>query len=197
MKEKILDFCITFLQKNNDYSELELKKLRYGLEGIYLTLTKTIIILLVAFILGILKETLICLLFFNIIRYFAFGFHAEKSFHCLLLSLFNFVAIPYVLLKVNNSLVLNIIISLLCLVFILIFAPADTVKRPLKDKKKRIKRKIFTFLIGCLYTLLIVFLKNSFISDILVSTLIITVIVINPITYKIFGQPYNNYKKIN
>ncbi|MBO5121443.1 MAG: accessory gene regulator B family protein [Bacilli bacterium] len=197
MKEKFLDFCITFLQKNNDYSELELKKLRYGLEGIYLTLTKTIIILLVSVILNIFIETLICILLFNIIRYFAFGFHAEKSFHCLLLSLFNFVAIPYVLLKVNNSLVLNIIICLICLVFILIFAPADTVKRPLKDKKKRMKRKVLTFLTGCLYTLLIVFLKNSFISDILVSTLIITVIVINPITYKIFGQPYNNYKKIN
>lgn len=197
MKEKFLDFCITFLQKNNDYSELELKKLRYGLEGIYLTLTKTIIILLVSVILNIFIETLICILLFNIIRYFAFGFHAEKSFHCLLLSLFNFVAIPYVLLKVNNSLVLNIIICLICLVFILIFAPADTVKRPLKNKKKRMKRKVLTFLTGCLYTLLIVFLKNSFISDILVSTLIITVIVINPITYKIFGQPYNNYKKIN
>lgn len=197
MKEKFLDFCITFLQKNNDYSELELKKLRYGLEGIYLTLTKTIIILLVSVILNIFIETLICILLFNIIRYFAFGFHAEKSFHCLLLSLFNFVAIPYIFLKVNNSLVLNIIICLICLVFILVFAPADTVKRPLKDKKKRMKRKVLTFLIGCLYTLLIVFLKNSFISDILVSTLIITVIVINPITYKIFGQPYNNYKKIN
>lgn len=196
MKEKFLNLCITFLQKNNDYSELELKKLRYGLEGIYLTLTKTIIILLVSLILNIFLETLICILLFNIIRYFAFGFHAEKSFHCLLLSLFNFVAIPYVFLKVNNSLVLNIIISLLCLVCILIFAPADTVKRPLKDKKKRIKRKILTFLVGCLYTLLIVFLKNSFISDILISTLIVTVIVINPITYKIFGQPYNNYKKI-
>lgn len=197
MKEKFLDFCITFLQKNNDYSELEIKKLRYGLEGIYLTLTKTVIILLVSVILNIFLETLICILLFNIIRYFAFGFHAEKSFHCLLLSLFNFVAIPYIFLKVNNSLTLNIVISLLCLVFILIFAPADTVKRPLKDKKKRMKRKVLTFLTGCLYTLLIVFLKNSFISDILVSTLIITVIVINPITYKIFGQPYNNYKKIN
>lgn len=197
MKEKFLDFCITFLQKNNDYSELEIKKLRYGLEGIYLTLTKTVIILLVSVILNIFLETLFCILLFNIIRYFAFGFHAEKSFHCLLLSLFNFVAIPYIFLKVNNSLTLNIVISLLCLVCILIFAPADTVKRPLKDKKKRMKRKVLTFLTGCLYTLLIVFLKNSFISDILVSTLIITVIVINPITYKIFGQPYNNYKKIN
>lgn len=197
MKEKFLDFCITFLQKNDTYSELELKKLRYGLEGIYLTLTKTIIILLVSIILNIFIETLICILLFNIIRYFAFGFHAEKSFHCLLLSLFNFILIPYIFLKVNNTLILNLSICFLCLGLILIFAPADTVKRPLKDKKKRIKRKFLTFLIGCLYTLLIVLFKDHFISDILVSTLIITVIVINPITYIIFGQPYNNYKKIN
>ena len=197
MKEKFLDFCITFLQKNNDYSELELKKLRYGLEGIYLTITKTLVILLVSLILNIFIETLCCILFFNIIRYFAFGFHAEKSFHCLILSLFNFIAIPYAFLNTNNSMILNIILSVLCLILILVFAPADTVKRPLKDKKKRIIRKFLTFLIGCLYTVAIIFLKNHMISDILISTLLITVIVINPITYKIFGQPYNNYKKIN
>ena len=42
MSEKLLGD--KFLQNNNNYSEVELKKLRYGLEGIYLTITKIVII---------------------------------------------------------------------------------------------------------------------------------------------------------
>ena len=197
MKDKVLDSCIKFLQNNNNYSELELKKLRYGLEGIYLTITKTIIILLVSIILGIFLECILCIVLFNIIRYFAFGFHAEKSFHCLVLSLFNFIAIPYIFLILNNSSYINLLICCFCLVMILLFAPADTVKRPLKDKKKRLIRKGLTFINGLIYTALILLLDKYVIADLLVSSLIITVIVISPITYKIFGQPYNNYKKIN
>lgn len=197
MKEKFLTWSINYLKKYNNYSEQEIKKLRYGLEGIYLTLTKTIIILLVSILLNIFIEVLIGLLLFNIIRYFAFGFHAEKSLECLILSLFNFVLIPYIFLNVNTSLTIDFIICCVCLIFILIFAPADTVKRPLKNKKKRIIRKILTFVIGIIYTILMVLFNKYFIADLLISSLITTVIVICPITYMIFRQPYNNYKKIN
>ena len=93
MKQRFLTGTMNFLKKYNSYSDSELKKLQYGLEGIYLTISKTIIILLLAVVLGILKEVLILLILFNVIRYFAFGFHAEKSWECLVLSIFNFIVI--------------------------------------------------------------------------------------------------------
>lgn len=194
MKEKFLNCTINFLKKYNDYSKDDLKKLRYGLEGIYLTLTKTIIILLVSLLLNIFIEVLMGIVLFNIIRYFAFGFHAEKSFECLLLSLFNFVLIPYILLNINTSLLVDVFICGLCLILILMFAPADTVKRPLKSKQKRIIRKVLTFVTGIVYTILAIVFNKHFISDLLISSLIMTSIVICPLTYMIFRQPYNNYK---
>ena len=197
MKEKFLDYTINYLKKYNNYSKDEIKKLRYGLEGIYLTLTKTIVILLVSLILGILMEVVIGLILFNIIRYFAFGFHAEKSFECLLLSLFNFVLIPYILLNTSFNLITNETICAICFILILLFAPADTVKRPLKSKKKRVIRKILTCITGIIYITLAIIFNNHFISDLLISSLISTSIVICPITYMIFRQPYNNYKKIS
>lgn len=197
LKENFLNFTINFLKKYNDYSNDEIKKLKYGLEGIYLTLTKTIIILFASLLLNIFMEVIIGLILFNIIRYFAFGFHAEKSFECLLLSLFNFVLIPYILLSINTSLLTDGVICGICLFLILIFAPADTVKRPLKSKKKRIVRKILTFVTGLIYTSLVIIFNKYFISDLLVSSLIMTSIVICPLTYMIFRQPYNNYKKLN
>ena len=197
MKEKFLDFTINFLKQNNTYSENEIKKLRYGLEGIYLTITKTIVILIIALLLNFLKEIIILLLLFNIIRYFSFGFHAEKSGECLILSMFNFLLVPYIFLKLNTSLFVNLIICGICLVLLLIFAPADTPKRPLKNKKKRIIRKIITFVIGIIYTFLVIVFKNNYISQLLVCCLIATAMVVNPLTYWLFGQTYNNYKKIN
>ena len=119
-----------------NYSNNKVDEIMYGIEGIYLTITKTIVILIIALLLNFLKEIIILLLLFNIIRYFSFGFHAEKSSECLVLSMFNFLLVPYIFLKLNTSLFVNLIICGICLVLLLIFAPADTPKRPLKNKKK-------------------------------------------------------------
>ena len=51
-----------------------------------------------------------------------------------------------------------------------------------------------TVLIGFIYTSLIIIFFNTFITPLLLSALIIGVIVINPLTYMVFKQPYNNYK---
>ena len=111
--------------------------------------------------------------------------------------MFDFLVIPYIFLKLNTSLFVNLIICGICLVLLLIFAPADTPKRPLKNKKKRIIRKLLTFIVGAIYTILVITFKNNYVSRLLVCCLIITTIVVSPLTYWLFGQTYNNYKKIN
>lgn len=192
MKEKFLNSCINFITKYNNYTDKDIKKLRYGLEGIYLTLTKTIIILLLSLVLKIFFEVIIVIVLFNIIRYFGFGFHAEKSWQCLLMSIFNFIIIPYILLSININFYLNILISVVCIVSFILWAPADTVKRPLKDKKKRLIRKIVTTTIGILFSVFSIFLINY--RAIILSALIIQFIVVCPLTYLIMNQSFNNYK---
>ena len=194
MKKKFLDWSINFLKKQNSYSEQEIKKLRYGLEGIYLTFTKIIIILLSSIIFGIFKEVIILLLLFNIIRYFSFGFHAEKSYECLIVSLFNFILVPFFLLNIEQSLITNLIIYIITFICFLLFAPADTPKRPLKSKRKRIIRKILTIIIALIYIVLSMIFRDYYISDILICSLITAAILVTPVTYMIFNQSYNNYK---
>ena len=193
MKERFLNSCINFITKYNDYTEKDIKKLRYGLEGLYLTITKTIIILILALVLKIFVEVISIIILFNLIRYFGFGFHAEKSWQCLLMSIFNFIIIPLCLLNIKISIFMSLIISLICILGFLLWAPADTVKRPLYDKKKRIFRKFFTIIIGITFSVLSIFLINY--RAIILSALIIQFIIINPLTYKIMNQPFNNYKK--
>lgn len=103
MKEKFLDFSINLIEKYQNISEGDIPKLRYGLEGLYLTFTKMIVIFLLAIVLGIFKEILILLFFFNIIRFTGFGFHARKSSECLFLSILSFVLMPFLLLRLDIS----------------------------------------------------------------------------------------------
>ena len=196
MKGLFLDKSIFFITKYKKYSKKEIEKLKYGLEGLYLTITKTIIILVLSLILGIFKEVIIVLILFNIIRYTGFGFHAEKSYQCLITSTLLFICIPLFFLKTPLSFNVQIIISIVCIISYLLFAPADTVKRPLPNKKKRIIRKIVTILIGIIYLSLIIILRNDYLSALLLSSLVVETIIINPITYKIFKQPYSNYKNL-
>ncbi len=197
MKQLFLNKSMNFICKYQFFSDYDKKKLRYGLEGIYLTITKLVILLILAVILNMLKEFILVTILFNIIRYTGFGFHAEKSYQCLCFSTFNFVAIPYFMLHVHlpNSVVY--IICAICIFHYLLFAPADTKKRPLSNKRKRIIRKIVTVTIGLIYTFAIILLQNEYWTAIILSAMIIQVIVISPFTYRLFKQPYNNYKGLN
>lgn len=197
MKALLLDSTMNFICKYHSYSELDKKKLRYGLEGIYLTITKMIILVILSCILGIFEEFICVTLLFNIIRYTGFGFHAEKSYQCLLFSIFNFIVIPYISLHINFSNTVIYGICGICILHYLLFAPADTKKRPLPNKKKRVIRKIITVMIGIVYTMLIILFNSEYWTDILLSALIIQTIIISPLTYWVFKEPYNNYKMLN
>lgn len=194
MKDKFLNSSINFINKYGNYSDKDIKKLRYGLEGLYLTWTKVIFITFISIVLGIIKEVLIILLLFNFLRFFGFGFHAEKSSHCLILSTLIFVIIPYIFLQLTITTKIFFLVSIFCLINILFFAPADTKKRPLRNRKKRIIRKILNLIVATSYIAVGLVLNNNYINTLILVSLLIEVFVIIPTTYKVFKQPYNNYK---
>ena len=194
MKTKFMNTTLSFLEKYNNYSIEEKEKLEYGLEGIYLTLTKLIIIFVTAIALGVVKEFITLVVLFNVIRYTGFGFHAEKSYQCLIISSTCFLLIPIIFLNVTLSKNVYIIIEFICIISYFLFAPADTIKRPLPNKKKRIIRKIITIIVGLFYSVLSIIFFNHWISPMLLSALVVQAIIINPLIYILFKQPYNNYK---
>lgn len=191
MKEKFLNGCISFVKNNN--IEIQEEELRYGLEGIYLTFGKLLVIFPLAFLLGILKEFTLSLIFFNIIRYPAFGLHANKSSTCLISSIILLLGIPLLLIKITIALPIKFGICIFCLICFILYAPADTKKRPLTNKRKRLFRKIAACLLAVTYSILIIIFNSNEISTYLLSGLIMETILILPVTYKLYGMPYRNY----
>ena len=197
MKQNFLNSSMNLICKYQSFSDDDQKKLRYGLEGLYLTLTKTIVLFILAFLLNMVVEFLLILLFFNFIRFTGFGFHAKKSTQCLIISIFNFIVIPYFLFHIKITTEILYIVSALCIIHYILLSPADTIKRPLTNFKKRMIRKTLTVLIGIIYTLIIAFSNNMWLNTILLASMIIEAINIHPLLYKIFKQPYKNYKILN
>lgn len=196
MKALFLNKSIKFIQQYHEpYTEEELELLRYGLEGIYLTITKLVIIILLAILLHIEKEVILMMVLFNIIRFTGFGVHAGDSKTCLITSTLFFIFIPLFFLNVSLPIYGKGIICALCILSYIVYAPADTVKRPLKNEKKRKIRKIVTVLIGFAYTIGIFIIPTDMIANLLLASLVVQSIVILPITYRLLGQPYCNWKK--
>lgn len=195
MKKRFLKYIRKSIKNQYpNYSNDKLDEIMYGVEGIYLTITKTIIIFGIAIILGIVKELVLLLLAFNFVRLFAFGMHADKSSICLVFSTSLFLGCTYLCKYITLPLYILLILYLIAFVFILMFAPSDTVKRPLIKKKKRIKFKILSVLVTLIYFIISLFITNPLIINSLIFGLLIECILISPLTYKLFNMPYNNYK---
>ena len=107
---------------------------RYGLQLLVATIVKGIVILLIAFILKVVPETLLFLSVFASLRVNAGGVHADNYFTCLLVTIvFNFGSI-YLAPLLTNGFILFAILYI-CGILIYIYAPVDTPNKPLnKDE---------------------------------------------------------------
>ena len=165
MKEKFVNSCLKVIKNNNDnLSRKDIDKMKYGLEGLYLTITKIIFILLISIILGIVKETILLLLIFNGIRFTSFGVHAKRSIDCLISSSLFFIIFPLLCVHLTIPIIIKYILFIPILILISIYAPSDTVKRPLKNKKKRIIYKISSIIITIIYMILIIIIQDNTLS---------------------------------
>ena len=143
MKKKILNNCIKNIKINKpELNEEQIEIIEYGLESIYLTITKIVVIVLLSIVLNIFKETILMILFYNIIRLFAFGLHTKNSTACLFTSISLFIFGAFLAIYLKISIITKIILSVISLILIIIYAPADTEKRPLINEKKRKKLQI-------------------------------------------------------
>ena len=195
MKNKFLNYTINTIHINNpSYNDTKLAEIRYGLEGIYLSITKLIIIFLLAILLNILKEMIFMLIIFNILRTTGFGLHATKSWICLVSSSVIFLGGPLLakIIIINN--LLKTILSITSVILIYKYAPADTKKRPLIKEKKRNIYKFITTIKCIILNIFIIFIKNNIITNLIILGIYAEVIVILPKTYKLFNMPYDNYK---
>ena len=195
MQKKFISSSLRAIKrKYPEYSDEKLGELRYGLEGLYILVTKSVIIFGIAYLLGILWELIIFTVLYNIIRATSFGIHATKSWICLVSSLMIFIGATYLSTVLVIPTGTKIILGILTVIYIHIYSPADTKKRPIVSPKRRFVYKTVSTVIACIYAIICVVITNNFLANSLLFALIIQCLMISPLTYKLSGQPYDNYK---
>lgn len=194
MKQKVLGYCLNTIRENrSDINEIKLDEIRYGLEAIYITITKTVVIFSLALIFNIFREMLLLLIFFNILRTTGFGLHASKGWICLLSSSLIFIFLPFFSKLIIIPVYIKSLLLIIAIILIYFYTPADTIKRPIINKKRR---QIYNFIttISCIVlSFIAIIINDNTISNLIVFGIYVEVALVLPITYKTFNLSYNNY----
>lgn len=177
-----------------DYSEVKLEELKYGLLGLYLLITKSIIIFGIALFLGIFKELLIFTIIYNILRAPSFGMHASKSWICLVASTTIFIFSTYLSVNILIPINIKIIFGIMGIILIFKNSPADTKKRPIVSPKRRKIYKLISTCIAIIFVIISIIINNNFLSNSFILALLIQCVFTSPTMYKICGESYDNYK---
>lgn len=195
MKEVFINNSMGIIKKYYpNYSEDRLAELKYGLEGLYLMISKSIIIFGIAIYLGIFKELLIFTIIYNVLRAPSFGLHASKSWICLISSATIFILSTFLSVKMTIPINYKVIFGIIGILLIYKNSPADTAKRPIVSPIRRKVYKIISTAIAILFTLLSWIIESNFLSNTFILSLLIQCVFTAPTMYKLCGEPYDNYK---
>lgn len=187
-----LEKSITNVLIQDNHNEIEREQISFGVKIILNDLWKFIIVYLIALQLNCLLPTLITHLVFYVLRQVCFGFHFENNLICLIASV---IALPIGGYFINNIYSQNnyIIIVGAILTFVLVlFAPANTAKRPVYNLEHKIylKKKL---IVRLLIIWAAIFLANDVV-DLFISYGII-LITISVLIQKIKGEDKNENQK--
>lgn len=194
MKKLIVNKIVNFVTANKVLDDIKKEELQYGLSSIYSTYSKLIVLTIIALILKMFKEYIMFLLFYNIIRTFSFGLHATKSWMCWISSTIIFLGMPILSTIITIPTLFKVLVGAFLIIRFYINAPADTYKRPIINKKRRLFFKYVSTIITYIYILTSVITKNNLLSNVLFLSTLTQAVIISPYTYKLFNLPFNNYK---
>jgi len=194
--KKLSTKCLEFIKDNTSTSQENLEKIDYGIQVIILNISKLILLFITAYLLGILKYTVIAFIVFAIIRTFASGVHANSSLQCIIINYILFLGNVYLSLNLSVNIIVRSILFTISILLILLYAPGDTEERPLVSKKLRRDLKIKSLVITILFYITILLIESNVYANIITYSILEEALVITPSFYKLFGKTTNNYKNI-
>lgn len=166
----------------------------YGLQNILGEIPKTILLFLMATVLGILKETVITFILIMPYRSASGGFHLKSHMGCILgTSLYYFGIVllsKYVVFSQMIKYVAILLIWIFGMIMIKRYAPADTENVPILSKKIRRKNQILAYVFFSIGLVVAGILNNNVISNILIFGNLIQTLTITKLAYRLTKNKY-------
>lgn len=197
MVERISNYLVdNIICKGETITDDEKDVLNFGVTRIVEDVPKYIIMLTIALLTNTIKELGLVFLIMVVYKTFIGGAHARTNLICLISSNITFFT-PVIISKlidINNVVltVMYITIAIISLLVIYFIAPADTEEVPIINANKRKMLKIKGFIsLTIIYTILILFINNSDIKEIVLFTILLIDIYATKPIYRLFKCKYS------
>ncbi|MCI9063402.1 MAG: accessory gene regulator B family protein [Clostridia bacterium] len=195
MIDKICSFLTNKICKEMPEVDKERAEvINYGMHLIIGEIPKIFLILIFAYILGILKYTLITIIILLPYRTCSGGFHLKTHIGCIVSTTLYYCGIA----KISNYFIfynpMKVIVILSIWIFGMImiskYAPADTENLPILRKSERTQKKILSYIFLTAGLLAAMIINNNVISNILILGNLLQSIMITPTAYRITNNKY-------
>ncbi|MFT8314197.1 MAG: accessory gene regulator B family protein [Clostridium sp.] len=163
-------------ESNPEFSDLDLKKMEYGLICVFDEITKFIPYFIIFWLFSLQKYYIVTLIFFCPIRLFSGGYHAKTYWGCFFISfvVFSIIIISGKCLAINSAIILSLLI--ISFIFICIFSPVDNINKRIKSRERKIKLKHFSILTTLFLIIACYFVPNKFLNTAVISIVIAVIL---------------------
>lgn len=155
--ERCIGSIVTWLIRHDAVEDADRELYEYAVYSLFLTLSPLFIIMVIGSFMGMVKESVLLILPFMVIRKFSGGFHAKHGWTCFIGS----CAVLFLCIITASHITCSIVSTIIVLgavTSLCILSPIDSDNRRLSDEEKRRYKKVtcvtavtFAVLYGLLY----------------------------------------------
>ena len=195
MIDKICMFLTNRIRKEMpEIDDEKAEVINFGLQNIIGEIPKTFLVLIIAYFLGIWKETLITFALMIPYKSSSGGFHLKTHLGCIIGTTTFYCGIP-ILSKfiIFNGMLKYIIIAIVWIfgmIMIKLYAPADTENVPILTKKERKTKQIISYITFSIGLLVAGIVNYSIISNILIFGYFLQTLMITKLAYRLTNNKY-------
>lgn len=197
--EKMIDKICDFLTKKirKEMPEIDDEKaeiINYGLQNIIGEIPKTFFVLLISYIFGIFKETLLTFILLIPYKCVSGGLHLKTHLGCILGTTIFYCGLPilakYIVLEGIVKYVFTACLAIFGILMIQKYAPADTENVPILAKKDRRKKKILSYITFIIGLAIAIIVNNHIICNIILFGYLLQTCMITKIAYRLTNNKY-------
>lgn len=193
--DKFCTFLVNKMRKEMpEIDDERAEIIAYGLQLIIGEVPKIFITLIIAYLLGVFKLTLLTIIALMPYRVCSGGFHLKTHIGCILSTTLYYCGVAtlakYINLSQNIQYIFAVIILVFGIVMVKLYAPADTENIPILRKNERKQKQILSYITLTLGIIIAIIIKNQTISNMLLFGNLFQSFMITKLAYRLTGSKY-------
>lgn len=195
MLDKICNFLTNKIKKEMpEIDDERAEVINYGLQNLFGEIPKILLMLAIAYLLGIFKLALFTFMILLPYKGASGGFHLKTHIGCIIATTLIYCIIPFVAQYFVLSQTIRYIVIGATWIFgmfmIKLYAPADTENVPILAKKDRRKKQILSYITFSLGLIAAIIIKDSTVVNILILANLFQTLSITKLAYRLTNNKY-------